>query len=612
MLLFEGPASTFVPDAENGSLASFLVQRFRMHMGHAPGLPEIRAWRNSLKAFAARLDGSVDATAHVLVEYQLPLSSSRLDCMVLGHSDAGAPHAEVVELKQWDGADESPFEDCVRVFGEHRLHPSAQVGGYVQYLRDCLSIFQEGGISIDGCAYLHNLRSAQTSILTLDRYQPLLNDYPLFDAANEAVLSDKLNERCGAGKGEALAAKVIKSRYRPSPKLLEHTARMIDGNSVYTLLDSQQVAYNGVKTAVTRGLEGQDKAVFVIEGGPGTGKSVIAMRLLADMARRNYKVNHATGSKAFTTNVRACVGRRAEKLFQYFDAYTKSGPNALDLLVCDEAHRIRENSSSRWRGRSDRPQIDELLASARVSVMFLDANQSVRPGEVGSTQLIRDAARRIGLEPVVLSLDSQFRCAGGQSYIEWVEGALGIRDDLNHGWQEAGEYEFHLVESPGEMESLLRRRIDQGFSARMVAGYCWPWARVPGLDLPDEVVIGDWKKPWNPSKIGSTAATDAYTVWATKPQGFEQVGCIYSAQGFEWDYAGVIIGPDLLRRGGAWQANREGSQDDYGARNERDPAKLLKILQNTYRVLLTRGMRGCFLHCTDDETREWFRTVLTR
>jgi hypothetical protein len=615
VLLFEGSSPRFCEEAEAGRLASHLSQRYRMVLGHTPSPGEVRAWRNSLAAFASRLRAVPSATAHVLVEYQLPLSSSRLDCMVLGHDAAGNANADIVELKQWEQADESPFEDCVYVFGEHKLHPSAQVGGYTEYLRDTLSVFQDApGIDLRGCAYLHNLRSVEVSILGLERYAPLLRDYPIYDERSEGALTERLAERIGQGDGEELFAKVMRSRYRPSLKLLDHTARMIEGDPIYRLLDNQQVAYNAVKSAVEKGISGAaTRSVFVVEGGPGSGKSVIAMRLFADMARRGYKVNHATGSKAFTTNVRARVGRKGQVLFRYFNQFMAAAPQMLDLLICDEAHRIRATSNNQYTAsdkRSTRSQVEELIAASRVSIFFLDANQTVRPGEVGSTSLVRATAEAMGASVTTLRLESQFRCAGSQSYVEWVEGALGLREGANLGWREAGDFDFRLVDSPGEMERLLRERIAKGDSARMVAGFCWPWSRTPGWDLPEEVVIGDWRKPWNPFQIGTTPAQDAYFLWASTPRGFDQVGCIYSAQGFEWDYVGVIVGPDLVWREGRWVADRAKSEDTAGARREKDPARLASLLENTYRVLFTRGMRGCFVYCCDAQTREHFEAML--
>ena len=617
LLLYESSVESFVTAARASEYKDHLAERFYRLQGHHPGRGEIASWGHSLKAMADRCEEAGIGSAHVMVEYKLPLTEKRLDCMFLGSDGKDRDNTTIVELKQWTDAELSPLDGCIKIYGEVHLHPSAQVGDYTQYLSNTLEVFQNGGIDITGCVYMHNLQSLSGSTFGDPFYRGYTAQFPIFDRGREAALVDMLSSRFARGGGENLFRRVIDSKYRPSPRLLDHVAEMIKGNPVYTLLDEQKVAYEAVRAAVM-GRLGDGKRAVIIEGGPGTGKSVIAMRLLADLASQTgrggdrLKVNHATGSKAFTTNVRAVVGRGGEPLFRYFNSYATAGSDSLDVLICDEAHRIRRSSADRYHPRRtgpDRGQVDELLSVARVSAFFLDDHQVVRPGEIGTPDLIRRRADALGIPHQTIRLASQFRCVGSSAYIEWIEWLLGLRDVENRGWIEANEFEFRVFDSPACMEEELAVRASEGSRVRLVAGFCWPWSDPPSAGpLVADVVIGDWRRAWNRKEKGNPPSSHhAYTEWANTDRLWrEQVGCIYSAQGMEWDYVGVILGPDLVRRNGKWVAQPKMSED----KTVRRSSQLARLLANTYRVLLTRGMRGCYVTVLDPETLDWVRTAL--
>jgi hypothetical protein len=315
---------------------------------------------------------------------------------------------------------------------------------------------------------------------------------------------------------------------------------------------------------------------------------------------------HATGSKAFTTNLRAKVGRQASGFFKYFNSFTEQRPDSIDVLIADEAHRIRKTSRDRFHPRVEQDQIFELMDAANVSVFLLDHHQVVRPGEVGTPALIREAARGYGAELYEIELRGQFRCSGSESYLGWLDSVFELGGDNDLGWRD--DYEFRICSAPSELEALIREKAAQGETARLVAGFCWPWSDPDseGALVPD-VKLGDWQRPWNRRAKGSPpAARHPYTIWATQPAGLDEIGCIYSAQGFEFDYCGVIFGPDLVRRGKEWLGVKEESYDV----DVRRSADLSSNLRNTYRVLLSRGMKGTFVYFADGETREFFQQRL--
>ncbi len=299
--------------------------------------------------------------------------------------------------------------------------------------------------------------------------------------------------------------------------------------------------------------------------------------------------------------------------------------NGLEVLILDEAHRIREKSVDRYARKElrekARAQVDELLDAARVPVFLLDQNQVVRPGEMGTPDEIRLAAEAKGLEVRQIDLTDQFRSGGSLAYIEWVERLLGLRDveDGPQPWDGVDEnFEVDVVDSPEELEARLQAYRNAGKGARMTAGYCWPWSdpRDDGSLVPD-VTIGAWQRPWNLRGERSVGGAPPSPLWATDPAGFGQVGCVYTAQGFEYDWNGVILGPDLIWRqaadggGGGWVVRRAESRDGELTKKSVTEGQFERLTRNTYKVLLTRGMVGTLIYSTDEETRAFLRSLMS-
>ncbi|MBN1834389.1 MAG: DUF2075 domain-containing protein [Spirochaetales bacterium] len=618
MHLYEGTSVAFVEDSTLNRIGDKIAASFFDHFRYRPPASEVGAWRNSLKAMADTVDYAKLNDHGVIVEWQLPLSSRRLDVLLTGRDPDGRDGAVIVELKQWDQAFPTTVQDCVVAFvgGRKRevLHPSAQVGGYQTYLQDTHTAFSEGEVGLQGCAFLHNMRYDPASEIFDRRHADLLAVNPVFTGDQTTVLAGYLQDRLGEGGGIPVLDTVLAGRYRPHKKLLEHTARMIQGEPTYILLDEQRVAFNSVLARVAEASRTGEKAIFLIRGGPGTGKSVIALNLVAELSRLGYVTHHATGSRAFTENVRKVVGRRAGVQFKYFNSYRNDDPEVIDVIVCDEAHRIREASYDRFtpRGeRSGRPQIDELVAVARVPVFFIDDLQVVRPGEIGSSDLIRQAAATHEAPLHEYELETQFRCGGSEAFIGWVESTLGIARTPYTLWEADEDFEFDVVDSPGELQALINQKAAVGHSARLVAGFCWPWSN-PNSDgtLVDDVRVDGWQMPWNakPEASGLAAGIPKSHFWASDPNGLNQVGCIYTAQGFEFDYVGVIFGRDLVHRArDGWVGQAEFSKDSVVRRAAKDSAEAFtSLVKQTYRVLLTRGLKGCYVYFEDPATRDFF------
>lgn len=613
--LYWGTTDEFVDQATQNLVAETLREAFFDYYGWNPPQSEQRAWRNSLRALAnaVRLGGFLDHG--IFLEFQLPLTSRRLDAMITGHDHEGRPGAVIVELKQWsDEVRESNVADCVAVrYGSRfrdTLHPSAQVGQYRQYLADTHDTFHDGEVHLNACAFLHDFIFDQHSELLSKRHANILGVYPLFAGDRVTDLVRFLDDHLGGGHGLGVLRAVRTGRYRPNKKLMEHTAEMIRGEPTYVLLDEQQVVFKSILAKVAETHDTGTEAAFVIRGGPGTGKSVLALNLVAELAAAGYVVHHATGSSAFTNTVRRIVGSRASSLFNFFNSYLNAEENTLDVLVCDEAHRIRKHSWNRWTKRKaddpDRPQIDELLSVARVGVFFIDDMQGVKRNEIGNSEGIERAAAERGAEVHEFELEVQFRCGGSDGFVRWVENTLGIRRTANQLWAGDDNFDFDIVDSPEELDALVRSRQAEGYSARLVAGYCWPWSdpRDDGT-LQDDVRIGGWSRPWNakPNAGQLTEDIPRSHFWATQGGGIDQVGCIYTAQGFEFDYVGVIFGRDLVYRPRDGWVGLPDRSYDTGLKRGTDAETFTRLVKNTYRVLLSRGLKGCYVHFLDSPTR---------
>ncbi|WP_422804643.1 DNA/RNA helicase domain-containing protein [Streptomyces noursei] len=596
-------------------LAEQLAERFVRVHGYRPGHSEVRSWRRSIPALTDALLDAGLGQVEMLIEYGLPLTSKRADVVLAGvHPKTREPSYVVVELKQWSQAypDEDDEPMLCRVDGYARpvLNPIEQVRGYCAYLASFNGALAQNPERIAGVAYLHNATEFGVSGLYTAQQD---EQGRMFTEERRGEFVGYLQSRLAAAPGAEAADALLAGRTRPSRQLMDVAAREVREREQFVLLDEQRVAYEMVLRAVQRAHGSDHKEVVIVTGGPGTGKSVIALSLLGELYRQGLPALHATGSQSFTKTMRKVAGarkREVQDLFKYFNSFMTSQRNSLDVLLCDEAHRIRETSANRYtraEHRTGRPQVDELIDVARVPVFLLDQHQVVRPGEIGRVTEIRAAAERRGLRCREVSLDSQFRCGGSDAYLQWVVRLLGLEGDGPVAWEPDGRMQLEIAESPAEMEAFLEERRAKGYGARMSAGYCWRWSDAkPGEPLPADVVIGDWARPWNLKGERSVMGAPPSALWATDPAGFGQVGCVYTAQGFEYDWSGVILGPDLVWRTDHWEVDRTASKDPVFKRST--PTEDVNLLiRNTYKVLLTRGMVGTVLYSTDPETRAKLR-----
>lgn len=610
-------AGTF--SAIERQVEQMLAEQLTAATGQRPSPSERRSWARSLPTLAADLTQAGLPGVEMLMEYRLPLTSKRADVVLAGVGRrTGKPTYMVVELKQWTKGFE--FEDSdslVSVPGYPRpvTHPIDQVRGYCEYLADFTRVLHGSPESVLGVAYLHNADDSGVHELLGRPEDPYGR---MFTAQRRAMFHHLLKETFSDESGASAADELLGSAIAPSKQLLALAAKEVQEREQFVLLEEQRDAYNFVMHCVSSAHRANQKTAVVVSGGPGSGKSVIALSLMGSLSRQGRSVMHATGSRSFTQTLRKVAGhreRRVQRAFKYFNSFMEAVPNDLDCLVLDEAHRIRETSVNRFTRkalRGDRPQIDELLSAARVPVFLLDEHQVVRPGELGTAADIEAAASERGIDVIRVDLDAQFRCGGSLEYVSWVQHLL----ELEPGEPEVApdDFELRVMDSPEELERWLRERLDDGYGARMAAGYCWPWSdpRTDGSLVPD-VSIGNWSRPWNLKGERSVGGAPPASLWATGENGFDQIGCVYTAQGFEYDYAGVIIGPDFVWRDGHWNTVRSANKDpDFKSLQRVPDDEFDRLVRHVYKVLLTRGLRGVGIYATDEQSRRYLSDCVGR
>jgi uncharacterized protein len=616
--LYTGTSEQFIQDILENRLADKLRTAYESYYYRLAGQQEVVSWTNSLQFVKNVIEYASLKDDMVVVEYELPYSNRRIDCILFGKGTDNLSNAVIMELKQWSKVESCDLENEVLTFtgGANRFeaHPSFQAQGYYSYLKDFVEVFGNDTINLSAISYCHNY-SRTSDVMFGPKFQSVMKDFPLFAKEDVKELASYLKARLSAGDGLAVFNRFSSSPVGPTKKLLEHTSKMIKGQKVFNLLEDQLAAYYAILDRAKKATKLKSKCVIIVRGGPGTGKSVIALNVIAELLSKGQTVFHATGSAAFTSTLKKIVGSRAASMFKYFISFTNVKENSVDVLVCDEAHRIRAKSISRFTPkaeRSNKPQVEELIEAAKVSVFFIDDFQVVRPYEQGSTELIRATAKKYNAELFEFELKTQFRCSGSDGFLNWLDNALEIRETANTMLTKNEKMDFKILDSPQTLyEAVKKKNEEKPNSARMAAGFCWPWSNPnPDGSLVEDVVIGDFRMTWEAKNDMKVApGIPEARLWAYDPNGVNQMGSIYTIQGFEFDYVGVIFGDDLAWDPSTktWVGKPENSAD---AAVKRDKANFAKYAKNAYRVLLTRGMMGCYVYFVNKDTENYFKSLI--
>ena len=618
MIVYENSKRCFVEDIKSNCIADKIYAKIRERGINAGQEREFASWQNSLQFMRNVVDDKeIDDEVIIAIEYNIPLTSKRVDFIICGADAQNHDNIVVVELKQWQKAEvvADDMHYCVKTFvgGNDRIvcHPSYQAYSYACFIRNYSQAVLDDGIGLIPCAYLHNYDPHYKFNLSNSIYKEWVSEAPFF-IRNEsdsftAFIKKYVTRKSSNGD---LLYEIDHGRLRPTKALQDSLASMVKGNKEFMLLDEQAVCYDMCLKTMAKCREDGKKRTIVIQGGPGTGKSVLAVNLLMEFINKSLNASYVTKNSAprnaFLSLLTHSDAKKLVDIKQLFRSpfgLANVPADTYDCLIVDEAHRLVKKMYRDWNGTN---QVKESIAASLLSIFLLDEDQAVTVNDIGTVSEISKWCSSLNSTlkmPAEARLMSQFRCNGSDAYIQFVDDILqrteeNVRVDL-------GElnFDFRIFDSATELREVLREKNAIDNKSRMVAGYCYDWNVKHGRGDYDIVLPDGFKAKWNLQND---------TVWAINPNSFEEVGCIHTAQGLEFDYVGVLIGNDLKYdqvSGRVVVDKNKISKDDKssGIRSCKDDVLVRKLILNTYKTLLTRGQKGCYVYCEDRALAEYFK-----
>ncbi len=615
MLAYLASKEQFLKDAP--TIDDIVAAQVKKNLNISVGHSETQSWRNSLgnAMFHVMSDTSIPNDSTVAVEYRLNGRKFRIDFLIAGRDSSGKESMVIVELKQWEDIVFSALDGHVRTFlgGAQRdqPHPSYQAWSYAYHLSTFNEYVYSNDLQIAACAYLHNCKSKE--VVGDQRYQSDTVKAPVFIKGEIDPLRELIKTRINQGVGEEMLKRVDASPIRPSKQLAEAVGSMLEGLEEFVLLDDQKTVLEKIVSTATEAMVGQ-KQVIIVKGGPGTGKSVISINALSRLSSLRMNARYITPNAAprtvFESKLKGVMSSGViHDLFSGSGSYVGVKEDSFDVLIVDEAHRLKLRTQYAKGGVN---QIKEIIEAARTSVFFIDEAQKVTWKDIGEINSIEQFAAEAGTQVQYLELTSQFRCSGSDDYMVWLDNALGVKID-NESYFSPERFDFRIVDSPTELHNLIKEKNQENNKSRVVAGYCWDWVSKKN---PNELDIKfpefGFAAEWNLDRVNQA--------WIIHPDSVKEVGCIHTCQGLELDYVGVIVGPDLVFEAGELiaipEARAKTDKSLHGYKKEMKENPILasqkadEIIRNTYRTLMSRGMKGCYVYFTDHATSEYFKQLL--
>ena len=616
MIIYEGRLKEFHRQVFNGEIANLIEEYFRLHGINHNNPSEHRAFQSSLSRLSSVLAFSkVNEDLNVAIEYQIPLTSKRVDFIITGKDEEDHNNVVIIELKQWEKCDITDKNDLVLTYTGGGLrevpHPSYQAYSYAKTIEN----FNEDVNRLDyrfyPCAYLHNFDESFRDKIGNVKYKEALALAPIFLEKDAQKLSDFIKQYVSKSDDGLILYTIDHGKIKPSIALQDEITKMIRGNDSFSLIDEQKIAYENILSLVRNDIDTNKKHTIIVKGGPGTGKSVIAVKLLANLIGKGYSAMYTSKNSAprevYAKELIAnkFKGNYIKNLFSGSGKFVNSKLNELDVIVADEAHRLNDKSGL-YKNLGEN-QIKEIIHASKISVFFIDEKQRVTSSDIGTIDEIKKRANLEGSqihEGEELTLSSQFRCNGSDGYLAFLENLLGIRGTANYNLEEL-DYDFEVFDDPNILREKLREKNKINNKSRMVAGYCYEWSSKKDHTKFDIVLKNGFIAQWNFSQTST---------WAIDENSFEQIGCIHTCQGLEFDYVGVIIGKDMIYRDGKvrtdYTKRAKSDMSLKGFKNKEHEKDCDEIIRNTYRTLMTRGQKGCYVYCEDEELTEYIKKRL--
>ncbi|MCR4608065.1 MAG: DUF2075 domain-containing protein [Eubacterium sp.] len=622
MIVYEGVKTDFLTSCRRDTIAIEIEENILSKLGRHTPKSEFRSWENSLNYMYKVLDDSeIPDDAGVAIEFNIPQTSKRVDFMISGYDRNDSPGMVIVELKQWDSLTEVKGTDAlVETYtgGAVRrvVHPSYQAWSYAQLIKDYNQSVQERRIKLFPCACLHNYIRHEDDPLDAEQYEDYLEEAPAYTKGQAIELSEFIKKTIYRGDKKEILYLVDNGKIKPSKSLQDTVGSMLKGNREFIMIDEQKVAYEEILRLSLQSQKDFKKRTIIVQGGPGTGKSVIAVNLLAELTRRDQFVQYVSKNSAprqvYLKKLKGQIKKSSvDNMFKGSGIYTEAENNIVHTLLVDEAHRLNEKSGM-FHNMGEN-QVKEIIHAAYCSVFFIDESQRVTMDDIGSVDEIEKWAKAEESEVYYLELNSQFRCNGSDGYLAWLDDVLEIRKTANYDL-EGIDYDIRVCDSPEEMRELVIEKNEYSNRARILAGYCWEWIKSGQNDTNcHDIKIGNFEMSWN---LGSGEP------FAVSDTSINEIGCIHTSQGLEFDYVGVIIGDDIrYEKGHVITDFNKRARTDQSIKGIKtlykiDPDAAMRradeIIKNTYRTLLTRGMKGCYIYCTDPGMKSYLKKRLEK
>ncbi len=619
MIVYSGLKSDFLTAVEQDSIAEEIEQNIYNKMHRRTAQNEFRSWENSLEYMYKVLnDSTIPDNSGVAIEYNIPQTSKRVDFIISGYGEKQNPNVIIIELKQWDKIEAVEGQDAlVETFtgGAIRkvVHPSYQAWSYAAMIYNYNQNVQMGNIILHPCTYMHNYRKSNPEKLEMNQYKEYVQDAPIFARGEVSKLREFIKKSVKVGDDRKLLYDIDNGKIKPSKSLQDSIKSMIEGNQEFIMLDEQKVVYEEIlKTALTC-MTDQKKRTVIVKGGPGTGKTVVAINLLAKLTNEGlfaqYTSKNSAPRNVYAKKLTGHKKSSIDNMFKGSGSFVDVDENIIDALLCDEAHRL--NDKSGMFHNLGENQMKEIINACLCSVFFIDENQRVTLNDIGTVAEIEKWADALDSEVIEMELVSQFRCNGSDGYLAWLDDVLEIRETANTDMKDI-DYDIRIVDSPMEVRNLIIECNKVHNHSRMLAGYCWEWIKTGKNDSTvHDIKIDDFEMSWN---LGSS------TTFAIDEDSVNEIGCIHTSQGLEFDYAGVIIGDDMRYEDGhivtdftkraKTDQSLKGIKKLYKEKPEFALSEADEIIKNTYRTLMTRGMKGCYVYCTDKNLADYLRKCL--
>ncbi|MDP3394552.1 DUF2075 domain-containing protein [Sediminibacterium sp.] len=617
MIVYQANKTQFISDVFSNDIENIVLNNVRRKLNRGAGASEIKSWANSL-GFMERImrDEQIPSDCGIAIEYQIPQTGKRIDFIISGQDPDNKDSVMLIELKQWSEANLTNKDSIVETYvggriGEH-THPSYQAWSYATLLQGFNEVVYTENISLHPCAYLHNY--VEDNVIKNEFYADYISKAPVFLKSDAHKLSEFIKKNIRYGDKSNILYRIENGRIRPSKLLADSVSKMLKGNQEFVMIDDQKVVYENAMALACKA-SAHKKQVLIVQGGPGTGKSVVAINLLVALTQKGllskYVSKNAAPRAVYESKLKGnATGAEIRNFFGGSGAFIGTKNSEFDALIIDEAHRL--NKFSGLFGNLGENQIKEIIDATKFAVFFIDEDQRVTLKDIGRQEEIEKWAYKAGAEVTELALSSQFRCNGSDGYLSWLDHTLQIKETANNLFEEI-DYNFKVIDTPTELRAIITEKNKVNNRSRIVAGYCWKW---PSKNNPNAYDIEfpeyDFRMKWNLTEEGSK--------WIISPESVNQIGCIHTCQGLEVDYIGVIIGEDLIVRNGqvitdaSKRASSDNSVKGYKKMLKENPTEAANtldlIIKNTYRTLMTRGMKGCYIYCVDKETAEYFKEQL--